>query len=220
MPRHSLRTINVVFGIILLIIGSLFVSVNFCFPHTVSIEVPNQDTHSLGSIDEFNFNGYPPETLQQSPDNIYRYLPAVNITKGQTLEVTWYSNLFLGVFIFTEEQFAYFQSVLPNSKSGDYVHSVEWATANEVTYEAVGWGKKDKIVSYNVTETSNYVAVITNSMYGAAGAHISYFDLDLISYSLTVQKQKDNLYLYIGAFLIIFGITLLTVKFVKQKNPS
>jgi hypothetical protein len=220
MPNYSLRTINIVIGIILLIIGSLFVFVNFFSPHTVLIEVPNQDTRSLGSMDDFHFNGYPPETLQQSTDNIYRYLPAVNITNGQTLRVTWYSDIFLGVFIFSEEQFAYFQSILPNMKFPDTSGAVAWADENGITYEAVGWGRKSEIVSYNVTETGNYVAVITNAMYGAAYAYISDFNLDLISYNQTTQKQNDSLYLYIGVFLVILGITLLTLTLVKQKTLS
>jgi hypothetical protein len=216
MPNHSLRTINIIIGIILLIIGSLFVSVNFFSPHAVLIEAPNQDTRSLGAIEDFRLIGYYPKMIQPSPDDIYRYLPAVNVTTGQTLRVFWYSDIFLDVFIFSEEQFAYFQSILQNLQFSGVNGTESWKNAYGITYEAYDWGKKNTIVSYNVTETGNYVAVITNG--GLSNSYVSYFSLDLIFTNQTTEKQSDSLYLYIGVFFVILGIALLTLTLVKQKT--
>lgn len=200
-----LKTINIIIGI-MLIVGSLFVSVNFISPHTTSTKV------TLATINNFHLNGYPPETLQQSTDNIYRSIHAINITNGQTLEVSWYSDIILGVFIFSEEQFAYFQSILPQMHAtGNTPDAVEWADKNGITCEAVGWAHEGE-VSYNVLKTGKYVAVITNAMYGAAYATIWDFDVNLISY-----KQTASLYLYLGVLLVILGIAQLTLMLFKQK---
>ena len=200
---------------ILLIVGLLLVSVNFISPHTVLIEVPNQDTRSLGVVKDFWLYGYYPKMIQPSPDEIYRYLPAVNVTTGQTLRVYWYSTVFLDVFIFSEEEFARFQPILSNIEFPTADGAVTWADENGITYEAYDWGKKDTVVSYNVTETGNYVALITNS--GGARASVSYFCLDLIFTTQTTEKQNDSLYLYSGIFLIIMGIFSFTLTLKHRK---
>jgi hypothetical protein len=211
VPDNRLKTINIVIGTILLTVGLLFVSANFISPHKVLTEDSNQgtpNTRSLGSIDNFHLNGYPPETLEQSPDNIYRSILAVNVTNGQALEVSWYADIFVGVFIFSQEQFAYFQSVVSKMQPADSVDASAWASANRVFYEAVGWARKNGEVSYTVSETGNYVAVITNAMYGAAYATIWDFNLNLISYDQTTNhtNQNDSLYLHLGIFFMIIGI--------------
>jgi hypothetical protein len=142
--------------------------------------------------------------IQPSPDEIYRYLPAVNVTTGQTLRVHWYSIGFLEVFIFSEEEFARFQSMISNIEFPKAGSAVTWADENGITYEAYDWGKKGAVVSYNVTETGNYVAVITIG--GGVRDSISYFYLDLIFTKQTTEKQSDSLYLYSGIGLIIMGM--------------
>lgn len=223
MPKNSLKKINIVIGIILLIVGLLFVSVNSITPHTVLIKVSHQvsipNFQTLASMNNFVLNGYPPHNTTA---DIYQYFPAVHIPNGQTLKVTWYSDIFLGVFIFSQEQFANFQSILPNMQStGTTPNAQAWANKNGITYEAVGWAAKSGKVSYNVTEAGNYVAVITNAMYGAAYASISDFNETLISYNYqtnyTNQKQNDNLYLYIGVIFMILGTAQLALTFFKQK---
>jgi hypothetical protein len=201
---------------ILLIVGLLFVSVNFISPHTVLIEVPNQETRSLGAVEDFRLDSYYPLMTQPSPDDIYRYLPAVNVTTGQTLRVYWYSDVFLGVFISSEEEFTRFQSILSNIEFPSVSGAVTWADENGITYEAYDWGKKNTVVSYNVTETGNYVAVITNS--GGVNAYVSYFSLDLIFTTQTTEKQSDSLYLYIGIVSIIMGIVPFVVTLRHRKT--
>jgi|WetSurMetagenome_2_1015567.scaffolds.fasta_scaffold630276_1 hypothetical protein len=76
----------------------------------------------------FHFNGYPPGTLQQSADNTYRSIHADNISKGQTLEALWSSDLILGVFVFSEEQFTIFQSTLSKMQNtGNALDAIDWA---------------------------------------------------------------------------------------------
>jgi hypothetical protein len=117
------------------------------------------------------------------------------------------------VFIFSEEQFAHFQSVLPNMQEHTGRGAVAWANANGVTYEAAGYESKNTPISYNVTETGNYVAVITNA--GAAYAFIQDFNVNLISYN---QTQDDGLYLYIGIVLMIIGIIFSVMIFRHRKT--
>jgi len=203
---------------VLLIIGLFFVSINYVFSHTVLIEVTVQDSpnyYTLAEINGTHLAGYPPEN---APSNLYQYLPPVNITNGQTLEVSWYANLILGVFIFSEEQFTNFKSVLPNMQStGNTPNAEEWTRKNGVTYLPMEFGKKGT-VSYNVTETGNYVAVITNAMYGAAYASIWEFSETLISYNTQTnyESQNDSLYLYFGVFFMILGIAQLTLTFFRR----
>lgn len=204
MPSHSLRIINVIIGTVLLTVGLLFVSVNFISPQTTSTEI------TLATMNNFHFNGYPPETLQQSTDNIYRSFSAVNIIKGQTLQVSWSADLFLGVYIFSQQQFAYFQSILPNTQSAENTtnplnYAQDWANANGITYKAEGYAKYGE-VTYNDTKTGNYVVVITNAMYGAAYATVWDFSVNLISY-----KETPSLYLYLGVLLVILGVALLAL---------
>jgi len=122
------------------------------------------------------------------------------------------------VFIFSEEQFAHFQSVLPSINFSGIGDPDSWANENGITYEAFGWAKKNEIVSHNATETGNYVAIITNG--GLVNAYISYFSLDMIFTTQTTEKQSDSLYLYIGVFFVILGIAALTVTLVRQKKLS
>jgi hypothetical protein len=201
---------------ILLIVGLLLFSVNFISPHTFLIEVSNQDTRSLGAIEDFHLNSYYPKMIQPSTDDIYRYLPAVNVTAGQTLRVFWYSDVFLTVYIFSEEQFTHFQSILPNINFSGISNFDAWADENGITFEASGWAKRNEIVSYNVTETGDYVAVITNG--GLVNAGVSYFSLDLIFTNQTTEKQSDSLYLYSGIGLIIIGILSFVVTLRHRKT--
>jgi hypothetical protein len=176
MQKTKFKVITLaIIGIILLIVGLIFIHVNFPFPNTTLTKV------SLAEMENFHFNGYPPETLQQSADNIYRSINADNISKGQILEASWSSDLILGVFVFSEEQFAIFQFVLPNMQdTGNTPSAVEWAAKNGVSYEAIGWAREGEI-NYEALKTSNYVIVITNAMYGAAYATIWNFNANRIS---------------------------------------
>lgn len=220
IPSSNLKII----AITLLLIGIIFVSVNFISPHTVlvqkSVEVPHQvsipNESSLSSRPAFNLN-----------DSGYQYFPAVKITTGQTLELNWYSDIFLGVYIFSQEQFSNFQSIFPKTLAEKGITSdpAAWANKNGITYEAAAWANKNGEVSYNVTESGDYVAVITNAMYnGIAFAQIYYFNESLISYTYqthyTTQiqnvTQNDNLYLYMGSVFIILAILII---FLSRRTP-
>jgi hypothetical protein len=101
---------------------------------------------------------------------------------------------------------------------------------NGFTYEASGWANKNGNVSFSVTESRGYVAVITNAMYdGGAGANIYEFNETLISYQtqFTMQSQNvmqnDNLYLYIGVIFLVLGVLILSLSrkhnFETKKQP-
>src|SRR3972149_1690445 len=128
------KALALIIGTILLIEGLLFVSFNFISPHTVVITVYSQEKpnfYTLASMDSFHLNGYPPETLEQSADYIYRSIPIVNISKGQTLMVSWYADLFLDVFIFSADQFVNFQSILPHMQARE--GNQTWEKTNGIT---------------------------------------------------------------------------------------
>jgi hypothetical protein len=200
----KLKVITVIF----LIIGFVFLLANFEYPHTVLVEkkvqvpyqvgIPDETTH-VGSMPSFHFL-----------DRDYKYFPPVNLTAGQTLEVTWYSDIGLLVCIFSQEQFHNFQTVFPQFNYSNRFLPIP------PYLETSGSGWKQSKLTYDVTESGYYVAAITNINYNyPAYAQISHFDEFVISYTYQTEfvtqtqdvPQNDNLYLYIGSFLLIAGIT-------------
>ena len=192
-------------GIILSTVGLFFVYVNFSAQRT-STET------TLASIKNFHLNGYPPETLEKSTDNIYRSIVTENITNKQTLRVSWDSDLILGVFIFSKVQFAYFQSILQQMQTtGNTPNALEWANINGVNYEAVGWAREGEI-AHTASEPDRHTVVITNAMYGAAYAAIADVNVDLVSY-----EQTTSFYLFLGVGFIFLGAIAFLAVF-RDKN--
>lgn len=212
-----------------LLIGIIFVFANFTFPHTVLVQKPIQvsipHSRSIASLNYSILNGnmfYPP--LQPTAVTYY-YLSTANVTEGQTLHVTWYADISLGVYIFTEEQFANFQSTLPHTQgTGNTPDATEWANKNGIAYEAAGWARKNGEVSYNVSESGDYVAVITNAMYGGAFAQVHYFDEYLVTYTFetqyVTQTANDNLYFYLGIVFLILGLIVFAGVLRHQKQAQ
>ena len=154
----------------------------------------------------------------------------MNLTSGQTLAVSWYSDIFLGVYIFSQQQFAYFQNIFPQASLNGEINpdAASWANKTGIDYEAAGWANKNGGVSYNVTQSGSYVAVITNAMYygaqvngSGAFADISYFKENIVYYNSGIYyaRQSDNLCLYVGASLIIAG-TISTFYFLQKKRSK
>jgi hypothetical protein len=106
----------------------------------------------LSAMNDF----YLSEPPLQTPSVIYKALPAVNLTQGQTLQVRWYADLILGVFVFTQEQFVTFESTLPRMQgTGNTPDAEEWASKNGIIYEAMGWANRNGIITYNVTKSGS-----------------------------------------------------------------
>jgi hypothetical protein len=155
----------------------------------------------------------------------YRYFPSVKVNASQTLDVVWYSDIFLAGYIFSQEQFNHFQSVFPEIKQDGNKMTLE--QENGITYEATGWASKYGEVSYNVTQSGDYVAVLTNVMSGGHFAGVGYFNESAITYSHQTEyvtevqnlPQNDNLYLYLGSGFIIAGVAVILVFQRTQKAP-
>ena len=201
----SKRFIRII-GFILLLISSLFLIANFFSPHTVLNKTPYQvNTENLHKIASMN-NSY----LNASAVN-YVHFPSVNVSKGKAIKIEWNSEVWLGGFIFSKQQFADFQSIVQNSSTTILTPTAKaWASLNGIDYDASGWGK-DTEVTTNVTKSEQYDCVVTNAMYNeGAFAQISILEEYLIDYSIqtnyTVSAQKDNLYLYLGIAFIISAI--------------
>jgi hypothetical protein len=202
----KLKVITVIF----LITGFIFISVNFISPHTILVEktvqVPHQISIPIEShIDSMHFSFL---------DRNYRYFPAVSANAGQTLKLTWYSDIEILVFIFSQPQFSNFQSIFPQLNGSIHLFPTPFPL------QTSGFGRRASSLSYNVTDTGYYVAVITNANYDyPAYVQVSHFDEFVISYTYQTElvtetqnvPQNDNLYLYIGSFLVIAGVLIALV---------
>lgn len=186
MPASDLKSI----GIIIFLIGVIFIPVNFFFPHTVlaptSVQVPQQASvpseHILGSMTSF--------TLQ---NNYYDYFYNVTIAAGLTFKMNWSSDTSLTAYILTSNQFNNYQS-----------NQLGYG----INYQATGSGRTGAL-TYDVQYSDRYVAMIINN--AGASAEVYQFTESSISYTnqtqYTTQTQMlphdDNLYLYLGvAFMI------------------
>jgi|GEM_PF-5137767 hypothetical protein len=130
-----------IIAISLLLIGFIFVVANFVSPHVVLVKIAHQTSntvfHPIASVNQTYLNGNLFNPPLQPSAIVYHNFSAINRTSGQTLAISWYSDIFLGGFIFTEKQFANFQSIIPNIKdNGTTLTAQEWASRNGITYEA------------------------------------------------------------------------------------
>lgn len=194
-----------------LLIGILFISLNVVAPNTMSVKksVTVSQQVSIPHQQLIASEGF---TLKETS---YVNLPAANLTTGEIFTVTWATDIFIDGYILSQQQFNELQK-LPN---------VSYLT----NYEATGYAKQDLTLSYNVTESGSYLAVLVNNSPVSDGftVDVAYLSESSISYTYQTQnvvqsqivQENDNLYLYIGiVFLIIEAITILLYKKASKKR--
>lgn len=215
-----------IIAISLLLIGIVFVAANFISPHTISVQKQIQvwQYQQVTGLTDTSVT-VPPWNLTNPG---YEYFSSENMTPGQTLNVDWYATADIYGYIFSQQQFAYFQSIFPNilplyRTNVSANPAVAWANENGFAFEATNDGEKYGGVSYNVTESGDYVSAVTNGMIGMHGGPmnvgISSLTETVASYFYQTQfvPKSDNLYMYVGSFLIIAGILSFVAIFTLRK---
>jgi type II secretory pathway component PulC len=189
-----------VIAIILLLIGSVFTSINLLSTHTILVKKLIQVPEEVS---------IPHRTVLGSKSGEVRvwsnlYFPAVYIEANQTFQITWASIYFANAFIFTKQQFADYQS-------------------NEsVDSEATVSAKQDGSVAYYVRDSGYYVAVLNvganQAVYEFNESVISY--TNQINYVIQMRNtpQKDNLYLYLGITFLVAGTVSLLAVIVRHRK--
>jgi hypothetical protein len=103
----------------------------------------------------------------------------------------WNSDFWLIAYIFTPEQFSYFQSNIVPSWKGAVVPGeiMGFSESMKTHYEAIEGGSVNAIVSLNVTQSGDYVAVLTNvGDLGSGAARVDYFTESVVPYLISVTS--------------------------------
>jgi len=199
-----------VIAVIWLLIGLIFASMNFISPHTVlrraSYQISTPHIQSVASINDSYINGNHYYPQFNPPNKDYLSLPPVYVNVGETITATWITDsVIVSGYIFSQSQFTNFQTALQSMENNTNLF-LNWASKNGTNYEASGSGKQDAWVSYNVTESGYYVAIIFVEQ---VFTRVQTFEEYLVTY--TFQRQwtaltvNDNLYLFIGIAFISSG---------------
>ena len=213
VERFRLRNIVKIVILILLLTGAFFISLNFASPHTAPIrssyqtDTPNINyPNPVASVNNTYLNGnyyYPPF---QPPNTDFLNLPPISLHAGQGIEAKWDTDIYVTGFIFSEQQFNNFKSVVIQLNNNSFDFSA-WASKNGTNFEASNVARKNGAVAFRATESGNYYAAIF-----LHGGFVQVFDFKEYLVTYTAQMEKDNLYLYIGvAFLIAAAIITVTL---------
>jgi len=193
-----------ILGIILVIIGSGLILMNFIFPHTTTVLVPH-------TIQVPHYVNVQREQTLDTKNNIIisggYYIPlpqdGVYINSGKTLKLSWSADGNLDAYILTETQFEYFKV---------------WGTTSN--YEAHSYGKEGTI-SANIQHDDKYYAVVSNTLLGQSvklyqAQAILVWQETITQYQNETEyvpkEVNDNLYLYSGLVIAIIGIAILIYK--------
>jgi hypothetical protein len=185
---------------------------NFIFPITVPIKKSVEVSEQVGIQHKQQLASMLGFVLNSSSDV---YLPPVNLSTGETFQVNWYADIIINAYILTQQQFSDFQK-LPD-------------VSDITTYEATGFANRNGVLSYNVSESGSYVAVLVNSSSRSDGYTVSVAEFNESSISHTYQtqntiqmktfQQNDNLYLYLG-FVFMGSGAIILLLYIRHRKIS
>lgn len=229
--RKSRASRPEVFAIVLLLIGVSLIPLNFFYPVTT---IQNR-YEAITSLNEYSlyskpfFNITAPELHPYSLNYLlnftgltYWYSSPLHLNQGQVFVIDWASGLdtFIG-YIFSENQFNYFQSFYSSSlNSSKYVNP--W-NGSAFSFEAIGISARFGETSYKAAESGNYVCAITNTeLYDGNEFDACPFDGKVVStYNVThLARESNNLCLYLGITFLVAGTISFLVVTVRHRKTT